>query len=132
MVRHAHNDHSACFPFNMRRVLLYVWMLSSLIDSANTSDSGDSMCVSRTAAGLCVLEGPTRLSKSMIMTRMRQFYDKSGNDAWGAAGPVPFRATTSSYLAREYARVIVGYAKDRLRRAAAHVRANATAPAASA
>lgn len=56
------------------------------------------------------IENSTRLSQSCIWKRQAEFYKSVGVDAW--KGTVPSRVTTSSQIAKTYARLIASYASD--------------------
>lgn len=56
------------------------------------------------------IEDSTRLSDSFIWNRQAEFYKSVGVDAW--KGTVPSRVTTSSQIAKTYARMIASYADD--------------------
>src|SRR5262249_33542993 len=58
-----------------------------------------------------VLETGRRLSRSMLWQTQRTLYDAQGIQAW-SRGNVPQSITTSPYIARAYARVVLGYLRD--------------------
>lgn len=57
-----------------------------------------------------LLDAGRRLSAASIWQRQTDFYESVGIDAW--RGSVPSRITTSSYIARTYARCIAAYIAD--------------------
>lgn len=57
------------------------------------------------------LEQKQRLSNSVIWKLQRSFYTDHGIDAWRRIG-VPSHATSNSYIARAYARVVSGFLAD--------------------
>jgi len=59
------------------------------------------------------LEQGVRLSRSMIWTWQRSFYERRGVEAWRSEG-VPFHITSNPYIAQAYARVVHGWLRDLL------------------
>lgn len=57
------------------------------------------------------LETACRLSRSVLWRLQRPFYERHGMAAW-SEGIVPHHVTSSPYLARAYARVILGFVAD--------------------
>lgn len=60
------------------------------------------------------LEQGVRLSRSMIWSWQRSFYERRGVEAWRSEG-VPFHITSNPYIAQAYARVVYGWLRDCLR-----------------
>jgi tetratricopeptide (TPR) repeat protein len=58
-----------------------------------------------------VVEQGRRLSESMLWDLQRDRYNEGGIQAW-ARGNVPQTITTTPYIARAYARVVLGYLRD--------------------
>ena len=58
-----------------------------------------------------VLETGVPLAESMLWHLQRAFYDRRGATAW-SDGTVPFYVTCNPFMARAYARVIVGFLRD--------------------
>ncbi len=58
-----------------------------------------------------VVESGRRLSQSMLWQRQRDQYDVQGIQAW-SRGNVPQSITTSPYIARAYAAIVLGYLRD--------------------
>src|SRR5262245_21134100 len=61
-----------------------------------------------------VLEGPRRLSESIVWRLQREFYTRVGPEAWKPKG-VPSFVTNNAFIARAYARVAVALLRDLLR-----------------
>jgi tetratricopeptide (TPR) repeat protein len=57
------------------------------------------------------LEQGVRLSRSMIWTLQRSFYERHGVEAWRSEG-IPFHITSNTYIAQAYARVVLGWLRD--------------------
>src|SRR3954468_17633866 len=57
------------------------------------------------------LETAGRLSRSVLWRLQGQFYERRGMAAW-SEGIVPHHVTCNPYLARAYARVILGFVRD--------------------
>src|SRR4051812_45702 len=57
------------------------------------------------------LETAGRLSRSVLWRLQGQFYERRGMAAW-SEGEVPHHVTCNPYLARAYARVILGFVAD--------------------
>lgn len=58
-----------------------------------------------------LLEGARPLSKSLLWRMHREYFERSGVEAW-SQGEVPFSLTTGPILAQRYARVIEGFVAD--------------------
>ena len=54
---------------------------------------------------------PVPLSRSVVWTWMRQYYERRGVTAW-AGGPVPFHITSNAYMAHSYARMVLAHLHD--------------------
>ena len=83
----------------------------STSDAQGARADSPSACVAHSHGG-CVLEGPTRLSESALLGKMRQYYDTKGPAAWGDGGAVPFRITSTSHIARNYAEMVLAFWDD--------------------
>lgn len=57
------------------------------------------------------LETAGRLSRSVLWRLQRRFFERRGMAAW-SEGVVPHHVTCSPYLARAYARIVLGFARD--------------------
>jgi hypothetical protein len=57
------------------------------------------------------LEQGVRLSRSMIWSWQRSFYERRGVEAWRSEG-VPFHITSNPFIARAYARVVHGWLRN--------------------
>jgi len=57
------------------------------------------------------LEHGVRLSRSLIWTLQRSFYERHGVEAWRSEG-IPFHITSNTYIAQAYARVVLGWLRD--------------------
>lgn len=57
------------------------------------------------------LEQGVRLSRSMIWTLQRSFYERHGVEAWRSEG-IPFHITSNTFIAQAYARVVLGWLRD--------------------
>jgi Putative S-adenosyl-L-methionine-dependent methyltransferase len=58
-----------------------------------------------------VLEEGQRLSRSLLWTLQRAFYQQQGIDAW-RRGTVPLYVTSNPFIAGAYARVVLGFLED--------------------
>jgi hypothetical protein len=58
------------------------------------------------------MESRQRLSRSAIWSLQRRFYEREGAAAWSAGGGLPHYITCNPYIARAYARVVVGFFQD--------------------
>jgi hypothetical protein len=58
-----------------------------------------------------VVEAGKRLSESMLWRLQRDLYDARGIQPW-SRGDVPQSITTSPYIARTYAQIVLGYVRD--------------------
>lgn len=58
-----------------------------------------------------VIESGRRLSQSALWHLQRDLYDARGIEAW-SRGDVPQSITTSPYIARAYAHIVLGYLRD--------------------
>ncbi|HET8644394.1 MAG TPA: hypothetical protein VFO85_02820, partial [Vicinamibacteria bacterium] len=65
-----------------------------------------------------VVEGPRRLSESMIWALQRAFYERTGPEAWRPMGGVPSFVTNNAFIARAYARMVVALLRDLVREGA--------------
>jgi tetratricopeptide (TPR) repeat protein len=54
------------------------------------------------------IESRQRLSASLLWKLQRRFFDTQGVDAWARAG-IPLHITSNTFIARAYARLIVGF-----------------------
>ena len=59
-----------------------------------------------------VLEQDQPLSRSLLWQLQRHFFDAQGPNAWLQGGDVPHYITTNPYIARAYARVVLGFLRD--------------------
>jgi hypothetical protein len=59
------------------------------------------------------LEQDRRLSDSLIWPLQREFYRRRGTAAW-TSGELPWYVTSNSFIARAYARMVVGWLRDLL------------------
>lgn len=59
------------------------------------------------------LEQDQRLSDSLIWTLQRESYRRLGTQAW-TSGQLPWYVTSNSFIARAYARMVVGWLRDLL------------------
>lgn len=57
------------------------------------------------------LEQGTRLSRSLIWTLQRSFYERRGVEAWRSE-EVPFHITSNTFIAQAYAQVVLGWLRD--------------------
>jgi tetratricopeptide (TPR) repeat protein len=57
------------------------------------------------------LERDRRLSESLIWPLQREFYRRRGTAAW-TSGELPWYVTSNSFIARAYARMLVGWLRD--------------------
>jgi len=51
------------------------------------------------------------LSQSLLWSLQRRFYENEGVGAWGN-GPVPYYITSTPFIARAYARMVLGFLRD--------------------
>src|SRR5687768_9262342 len=77
----------------------------------DSSSSGDAAEQETDAAPEFVIETGVPLAESMLWQLQRTFYDRRGTTAW-SEGTVPFYVTCNPFMARAYARVIVGFLRD--------------------
>jgi hypothetical protein len=56
-------------------------------------------------------EAPVRLSQSIIYDVLKHAYQRAGMDAWDS-GEVPSHWSSNAFIARRYAQVIAGFARD--------------------
>jgi tetratricopeptide (TPR) repeat protein len=68
-----------------------------------------------------VVEGPRRLSESIVWRLQREFYTRAGPEAWKPKG-VPSFVTNNAFIARAYARLAVALLRDLLRTGALDAR----------
>lgn len=68
-----------------------------------------------------VVEGPRRLSESIVWRLQREFYTRAGPEAWKPKG-VPSFVTNNAFIARAYARMAVALMRDLLRTGALDAR----------
>lgn len=61
-----------------------------------------------------VMERGVRLSRSQIWAMMRAYYERAGVEAW-RLGEVPHYVTSNAFIAEAYARILVGWLRDRER-----------------
>src|SRR5262245_52497006 len=59
------------------------------------------------------LEQDQRLSDSLIWTLQRESYRRLGTQAW-TSGQLPWYVTSNAFIARAYARMVVGWLRDLL------------------
>jgi hypothetical protein len=59
------------------------------------------------------LERERRLSESLIWPLQREFYRRRGTAAW-TSGELPWYVTSNAFIARAYARMVVGWLRDLL------------------
>jgi tetratricopeptide (TPR) repeat protein len=59
------------------------------------------------------LETDRRLSQSLIWPLQREFYRRRGAAAW-TSGELPWYVTSNAYIARAYARMVVGWLRDQV------------------
>src|SRR5262245_35207478 len=64
-----------------------------------------------TEAARFPLETVCRLSRSVLWGLQPRFYERQGMAAW-SEGIVPHHVTCNPYLARAYARVVLGFVRD--------------------
>jgi hypothetical protein len=57
------------------------------------------------------VEGPRRLSESLLFTLQRRFFERGGVRAWSEGG-VPSWITTNPFMARAYARLVDAFRRD--------------------
>ena len=58
-----------------------------------------------------LLERDRRLSESLIWPLQREFYRRQGTAAW-TSGELPWYVTSNAYIARAYARMVLGWLRD--------------------
>lgn len=61
--------------------------------------------------GMFVVEEARRLSESLIWTLQREYYKQRGTTAW-TSGDLPWYVTSNAFIARAYARVVLGFLRD--------------------
>ncbi|HVR71186.1 MAG TPA: tetratricopeptide repeat protein [Vicinamibacteria bacterium] len=67
----------------------------------------------KTPEARVTLERDRRLSDSLIWPLQREFYRRRGTSAW-TSGELPWYVTSNSFIARAYARMVVGWLRDLL------------------
>ena len=58
------------------------------------------------------LEPPTRFSQSILWRLQKSFYDDTGVDAFVSNNAIPSFITSNAFIARRYARLILGFVHD--------------------
>lgn len=65
----------------------------------------------RSPDGRVTLERDRRLSESLVWPLQREFYRRRGTSAW-TSGELPWYVTSNAFIARAYARMVVGWLRD--------------------
>jgi tetratricopeptide (TPR) repeat protein len=94
---------------------------ASAKEAAPAKPAGDPAAASakEAAAPSYVLEDKKRLSESLLWALQRAFYASTGPGAWKPKG-VPFYVTSNPYIAKAYARIVVGFLRDLVGSGALH------------